>query len=326
MTTTINSHIGLKGVFHFKLTNTISGEVREYEFTNLILDSGLNKLPYGGFVTGCLLGGDTNTPLATDTEITNIQTGIVTPQTHGVGAANTSNSPYWSSYYWTFHVPTSVDIFYIRQVAVGWGVEGNLEPYEDPITGHTYYHWVYTYEGLFSLALIKDTNGNPTTIVKYEEDTLDITYTLQVNCPTADVVSTVIIGGLEYSYTIRPASAGNWFASGPKGPIVPLASDIDAYAYPASSVLGAATGEPSGSGLVISSTVLSSYTDNTYTRDVQLEWDLDYGNAVGGIRCVYIDVGSKWQISYSAVIDAATIPKNSDKRLTLNVRFSWGRA
>jgi hypothetical protein len=318
MTTTINSHIGLKGVFHFKLTNTISGEVREYEFTNLILDSGLNKLPYGGFVTGCLLGGDTNTPLATDTEITNIQTGVVTPQTHGVGTANTSNSPYWSSYYWTFHVPTSVDIFYIRQVAVGWGVKGILVPYED--FGGTYYNLVYIYEGLFSLALVKDINGNPTTIVKDRGDTLDITYTLQVNCPTADVVSTVIIGGLEYSYTIRPASAGNWFANDP------LTSNITAYAYPASSVLGTPTGVPSGSGLVISSTVLSSYTDNTYTRDVQLEWDLSYGNAVGGIRCVYIDVGSKWQISYSAVIDAATIPKDSDKRLTLNVRFSWGRA
>lgn len=320
MTTTINSHIGLKGVFHFKLTNTISGEVREYEFTNLILDSGLNKLPYGGFVTGCLLGGDTNTPLTTDTEITNIQTGVVTPQTHGVGAANTSNSPYWSSYYWKFHVPTSTNIldnFYIRQVAVGWGVAAILEP-EEP--GSMYYKLVYIYEGLFSLALVKDTNGNPTTIVKYAGDTLDVTYTLQVNCPTADVVSTVIIGGLEYSYTIRPASAGNWFANGP------LTSNNTAYAYPASSVLGTPTGVPSGSGLVISSTVLSSYTNNTYTRDVQLEWDLNYGNAVGGIRCVYIDVGSKWQISYSAVIDAATIPKDSDKRLTLNVRFSWGRA
>ena len=318
MTTTINSHIGLKGVFHFKLTNTISGEVREYEFTNLILDSGLNKLPYGGFVTGCLLGGDTNTPLTTDTEITNIQKGVVTPQTHGVGTANTSNSPYWSSYYWTFHVPTSVNIFYIRQVAVGWGVEATLEPYED--FGFTYYNWVYIYEGLFSLALVKDINGNPTTIVKGTDDTLDVTYTLQVNCPTADVVSTVIIGGLEYSYTIRPASAGNWFANGP------LTSNNTAYAYPASSVLGTPTGVPSGSGLVRSSTVLSSYIDNTYTRDEQLEWDLNYGNAVGGIRCVYIDVGSKWQISYSAVIGAATIPKDSDKRLTLNVRFSWGRA
>lgn len=320
MTTTINSHIGLKGVFHFKLTNTISGEVREYEFTNLILDSGLNKLPYGGFVTGCLLGGDTNTPLTTDTEITNIQTGVVTPQTHGVGTANISNSPYWSSYYWTFHVPTSTNIldnFYIRQVAVGWGVAAILEP-EEP--GSMYYKLVYIYEGLFSLALVKDTNGNPTTIVKYAGDTLDVTYTLQVNCPTADVVSTVIIGGLEYSYTIRPASAGNWFANGP------LTSNNTAYAYPASSVLGTPTGVPSGSGLVRSSTVLSSYTNNTYTRDVQLEWDLNYGNAVGGIRCVYIDVGSKWQISYSAVIDAATIPKDSDKRLTLNVRFSWGRA
>lgn len=323
MTTTINNHIGLKGVFHFKLTNTKTGEVREYEFTNLILNSGLNKLPLGGFVTGCVLGGATNTPLVTSTEITDIETGVVTPQTHGVGTANSTNPPYWSSYYWTFHVPTSANILHIRQVAVGWGVGTILEPYVDEVTGITYYNLVYVYDGLFSKALVKDTNGNPTTIVKYQEDTLDITYTLQVNCPTADVVGTVIIGELEYSYTIRPASAGNWFTYGPNGP---LSSNITAYAYPASSVLGLPTGVPSGSGLVTSSAVLSSYTNNTYTRDVQLEWDLNYGNAVGGIRCVYIDVGSKWQISYSAVIGAATIPKDSDKRLTLNVRFSWGRA
>ena len=51
-------------------------------------------------------------------------------------------------------MPTSVDIFYIRQVAVGWGVEATLEPYED--FGFTYYNWVYIYEGLFSLVLVKD--------------------------------------------------------------------------------------------------------------------------------------------------------------------------
>lgn len=323
MTTTINSHIGLKGVFHFKLTNTKTGEVREYEFTNLILNSGLNKLPLGGFVTGCILGGDTSTPLATSTGILDIYEVVETPQAQGVGTVNTSNPPYWSSYYWTFHVPTTANSFPIRQVAVGWGVVHRLEPWVDEVTGLTYYVLRYDYGGLFSLSLVKDTNGNPTTIVKYMEDTLDITYTLQVNCPTADVVGTVIIGELEYSYTIRPASAGNWFTNGPNGP---LSSNITASAYPASSVLGTPTGVPSGSGLPISSAVFKSYIENTYTRDVQLEWDLDYGNAVGGIRCVYIDVGSKWQISYSAVIDAATIPKDSDKRLTLNVRFSWGRA
>ena len=44
MTTEVNHHIGLEGIFNFKLTNTKTGEVREYEFKNLVLNSGIDYL------------------------------------------------------------------------------------------------------------------------------------------------------------------------------------------------------------------------------------------------------------------------------------------
>ena len=35
--------------------------------------------------------------------------------------------------------------------------------------------------------------------------------------------------------------------------------------------------------------------------------------------------GSRWQIQYSKTSDSSAIPKDATKRLTLNVRLSWGR-
>ena len=47
MTATINNRIGLKGIFQLKFTNVKTGEVREHEFTNLILNSGLDRMAAG---------------------------------------------------------------------------------------------------------------------------------------------------------------------------------------------------------------------------------------------------------------------------------------
>lgn len=51
--TTMNNHIGLKGIFNLKFTNVKTGQIRELEFTNLILDSGLDRIAGGvGFIGG----------------------------------------------------------------------------------------------------------------------------------------------------------------------------------------------------------------------------------------------------------------------------------
>ena len=300
--TPITQHLGLKGIFNLKFTNVNTGQVRELEFTNLILNSGLDRMAAGAFIAGCVLGSASSTPVATDTSIASILGSSSTLQAWGVSTANTTTPPYWCSYYWTFRFNTGVATGNISQVAMAY----------DSVSAGT---------ALFSLALVKDSGGTPITITKLADEVLDVTYTLQLYCPTSDVTGVVSISGIDYNYTVRPSSAASWDASNN------LSSIWLVGAF--SGVIGTQLGAPSGTGEYNASTpTFSSYTAGTFTRDLAVLWDLNQGN-VGGIRAVVIATGggggTRWQVGYSRVSDSAAIPKDATKRLTLNFRFSWGR-
>lgn len=298
--TTMNNHIGLKGIFNLKFTNVNTGQVRELEFENLILNSGLDRMAAGTFIGGCVLGSASNTPVATDTSITSILGSSTTLQASGVGTANTSTPPYWCSYYWTYRFIEGVATGNISQVAMAFGTVS---------AGTT----------LFSLALVKDSGGTPITITKLADEVLDVTYTLQLFCPSADVTGTISISGVNYDYVARPASAAIWTANNP------INTGAGVLAYQASSTLGTQLTAPSGSFIQNYAQTYSAYTAGTFYKDLAIYWDLNMGNVSGGIRCIYIDAGSRWQIQYSKTSDSSAIPKDATKRLTLNVRFSWGR-
>jgi len=298
--TTMNNHIGLKGIFNLKFTNSKTGEVRELEFTNLILNSGLDRIPVGGFIAGCVLGSASSTPVVTDTSITSILGSSTTLQANGVGTANTSTTPYWCSYYWTYRFIEGVATGNISQVAMAYASVG-------------------AGTALFSLALVKDSGGTPITITKLADEVLDVTYTLQLFCPSADVTGTISISGVNYDYVARPASAAIWAAD------TPINTSAGVLAYPASSTLGTQLTLPSGSYIQNYAQTYSAYTAGTFYKDLAIYWDLNMGNVSGGIRCIYIDAGSRWQIQYSKTSDSSAIPKDATKRLTLNVRVSWGR-
>ena len=301
--TTMNTHMGLKGIFQFKLTNVKTGQVRELEFENIILNSGLDRIPVGGFIAGCVLGSASSTPVATDTSITSILGSSTTLQASGAGTANTSTTPYWCSYYWTYRFIEGVATGNISQVAMAFGTVS---------AGTT----------LFSLALVKDSGGTPITITKLADEVLDVTYTLQLFCPSADATGTVSISGVDYDYIVRPSEAASWSASNNLSSIW---------------LVGVFTGDvgtqlatPSGTSSYNASTnTFGSYTAGSFTRDLAMSWDLNQGNLSGGIRSLVIATGAsggtRWQIQYNRTSDSAKIPKDATKRLTLNVRFSWGR-
>ena len=298
--TTMNTHIGLKGIFNLKFTNVNTGQIRELEFTNLILNSGLDRMAIGNFFTGCVLGSASSTPVVTDTSITSILGSSTTLQTHGVGTANTSTTPYWCSYYWTYRFIEGVATGNISQVAMAFGTVS---------AGTT----------LFSLALVKDSGGTPITITKLADEVLDVTYTLQLFCPSADVTGTISISGVNYDYIARPADAAYWAAYNP------INTSAQVLAYQASSTLGTQLTQPSGSYIQNYTNTYSAYTAGTFYKDLAIYWDLNNGNVSGGIKCIYINAGSYWQIQYSKTSDSSAIPKDATKRLTLNVRLSWGR-
>ena len=302
--TTMNNHIGLKGIFNLKFTNVKTGQIRELEFTNLILNSGLDRMGTDSFIAGCVLGSASSTPVVTDTSITSILGSSTTLQTYGVGTANTSTPPYWCSYYWTYRFIEGKATGNISQVAMAYGTVNTT---------------TNAYSGLFSLALVKDVGGTPITITKLADEVLDVTYTLQLFCPSADVTGTISISGVNYDYVARPAFAAYWAAYNP------INTSAQVLAYPASSTLGTQLTQPSGSYIQNYTNTYSAYTAGTFYKDLAIYWDLNNGNVSGGIRCIYIDAGSRWQIQYSKTSDSSAIPKDATKRLTLNVRISWGR-
>lgn len=136
------------------------------------------------------------------------------------------------------------------------------------------------------------------------------------------MTGTISISGVNYDYVARPASAASWAAN---NPISASMYAVTVLAYPASSTLGTQLTIPSGNYAQSTANTYSAYTAGTFYKDLAIYWDLNNGNVSGGIRCIHINAGSVWQIQYSKTSDSSAIPKDATKRLTLNVRFSWGR-
>lgn len=309
MTTEVNQHIGLEGIFNFKLTNTKTGETRQFEFKNLILNSGLDRFMVNdAMITGCILGSSSTVPAVSDTTISNILGSSITRQAIGAGASNTTVLPYYTSRYWTYRFIEGKATGNISQVAMAYGSV-------DTATN--------TYSGLFSLALVKDSNGTPLTITKLADEVLDVTYTLRIYAPELDITGVTDISGVAYNYTVRAAQAASWTLEEPS----PNVHDGIAY----TGAIGSLTSAPSGTASNLSSSTLSAYVAGSFTRDIALLWDLNAGN-IGGIRSVYLSLGRvgyrptvRFQVEYSNATDGTAIPKDATKRLTLNYRFTWGR-
>ena len=302
MTATAHSHIGLEGIVHFKLTNSKTGETRQFEFKNLILDSGLNRFAVSGsLITGCILGSSGTTPVVSNTTISNILGSSITLQASGAGSSNTTVLPYYTSRYWTYRFLEGVATGNISQVAMAYGYVNTIEN---------------IYSGLFSLALVRDSNSTPITITKLADEVLDVTYTLRIYVPELDTTGVTDISGVAYNYTLRAAQAASWKA----GYLLEVS-----YAGAYSDAIGSLTSFPSGSYSGYSSSTMSDYETGSFTRDIAILWDLNVGN-IGGIRSVYLDLDAAiFQIMYSNDIDGTAIPKDDTKRLTLNYRLTWGR-
>lgn len=316
MTTEVNHHIGLEGIFNFKLTNTKTGEVREYEFKNLILNSGIDYYmtsPHS-FISGCILSSSSVPPGTTDISITNILGTSTTHQASGAGESNTTTLPYYTSYYWTYRFSEGVATGNIAQVAMPYGsVDAAIN----------------SYTGLFSKALVKDGNGTPITITKLADEVLDVTYTLRIYTPSADVTGTTTISGVNYDYIVRASSAGSWSLDSRAVSSIPTAS-----AY--TGTIGTELGTPSGSSSNAVTKTFATYIVGTHTRTATIFWDLNNGNLSGGIRSVYLGFGNPsygpgiyFQVQYTAnpahPDTTVTIPKDATKRLTLNYQLTVGR-
>ena len=199
---------------------------------------------------------------------------------------------------------------------------------------------------LCTRALIKDVNGNPTTITVLSGEQLEIYYKLWQVFDVSDKTGQINLldgvgGSVAYNYTVRLANVGNAnyygyfqpyyhdFGIGMCGLILKQAQSSNAYSvfdnYFYSDGIANITSVPKSiigqlSGIVS----YAPYIAASYKRVMTLS--IPIADANGNIRsiAVFTTMGI-YQIQYDSVADNSPITKTNTQTLTIPIEISWGR-
>lgn len=278
---------------------------------NLITDAGLDYLgtSTADLLGYCRLGTSNTTPANSDTQL-----GAQVGYSNTNGASDVTGFSTDSSY--AYRRVTRrfgagvVDGVNLAEVGMGPGSSNSL----------------------FSRALLKDTNGDPTTITLDEDEILDVIYELRLYANLTPVTGTYDIDGVSTTVTITPIGwGGNAWAPGNigYGAVFGVSSSspgIRQVASPTEDYTSAAS-----SGNFIGTGTWGSYTPGTYSRQQQISFSLSQGNfatGIGGFRYGKSTFASPADISgigQFAVKFDPKIQKDNTKTGQITVGVSWGR-
>lgn len=314
---------------------------------NLLTNAGMNAFATtywyaGGGQSYCCVGSGNTPPLPGDTQLqsliaqtTNQPSGI--GNSYGLNSSDPQNPYGYMRVVWRFENGSAAG----NLQEVGIRIYGGSNPATDP---------------LLSRALILDVNGNPTSITVLGDETLDVFWESRVYVPGGDVTGSVTLEGIVYNYTLRPLDvngtqyAGWWYmlASGvgvhsnvnqnfvwgdnPYMPayiatrtdaLIPRESKVNAF-YEAGGV------DSQGRNYREATSIQRQpYTAGSFRVDVNINFDLQQGNFVGGsdgkadgIRGLAFSTGMFG--AYQVVFDKP-VPKTADKKWTQPIRLSWAR-
>lgn len=290
--------------------NEVDGEVVEEAgsrevvanwFPNLITNAGLEaQMTQGIFSTSgvarfCAVGSGSTEPTVNDGSL---EAQVGTSNTYLSNNAGATNAePYYGYYRTVYRFAPGVAAGNLSEVGfLSSGSDGTL----------------------WSRALIKDGNGDPTTITVTPIEYLDVTYEVRLYPPLADVTGAVTISGVSYDYTLRAASvtANNWGNMMTSTvTLLSWAGNNHATAY--NGGIGGITENPSGASANRSSFVVSPYESGSLLRTASATWGDQTGNLSGGIKSVvFHTTRGAFQIEFTPAL-----PKDNTKELTLTVNI-----
>lgn len=299
----MNFNEKLEGIISVCVCDKQGNPKYKNHFKNLITDLGMDAAVSQGLVLlaqYCGFGTGSQTPTVSDTSLAAPFGDRLAYSSTSTG--NSSGSPVWYSYCRTN---------YIFPAGSVTGTLAEIGFFSAP-TGGT----------MWSRSLVKDSNGNPTTVTVLSDEIVYVTYEVRKYSPSSDVTGTfsLSVNGTptDFTYTVRASrvnttqtSGEYWYgcaALGGEGSV--LAYETDA--------LGSVTNYPSGSAVSGTATE-SSYVAGSFTQEIQCIFDPAVANFNTGIGSLEVDKG--FQISFSP-----KLPKNSDRRLVLPVNITWSRA
>lgn len=286
----------LRGFFKINVVNPDTGEVRDFAFENLLLDGGLNGIGANTMLALCCVGSGSTAPINTNTQLE-----ALVASTTSVGE-DTGGDP--SGYGWIR-----------RSFSFGAGVAaGNLSEIG---IGHAT-------NILLSRTLIKDGDGNPTSITVLSNEFFNVLYELRLYPPVGDTAFDVVLMGVNTHCVIRASEAGTniW---------APYAARDNSQAGNAhgsnvvfyDGALGPVTGQPSGDNSQVGNLGFAAYVNNS----LQIASGgpivgLGLANFVGGITAMSYRTGmGAFQVSFDP-----PILKDGSKTMTVNQTTTWARA
>ena len=291
------------GEFRLVAVNAETGESRVLAdwFPNLITNSGLNAIGTQGVLTHkAVVGSGQNPPNVLDTQLQS-QVAQSDGFVGGRQAGVSSTSPYngWEQYTYRFSMGLA---------------QGNLSEVGIlmPAPAST----------VFSRTLIKDANGDPTTVTVLANEFLDVTYRLYIYPSEVDVVSIANLDGTDHSVTLRACEVTNGAYWHPRASSQPATFDHGQtqtpYIY--SGDIGTITQSPSGSAVFVVP-VTNVYVNNSLERTGYMELELTQGNFGGGVKSIrFCSTLGAYQASFEP-----PLPKTNLNTLRINFKISWAR-
>lgn len=177
-------------------------------------------------------------------------------------------------------------------------------------------------------ALIKDSNGNPTTITVLRGEQLDIYYKVWRIFGLTDKTGTFNLldgvgGSVAYNYKTRPAHVGT---SSFANLNLDAMSTINSLSLQlATGDLAAVTSAPTGGSSMSNTKTLSPYVLGSYKRVVTLSLSSSAANFAIRSMLVSLHFIGTWQVRFGSVADDSPITKTNTQTLSIPIEFSWGR-
>ena len=279
----------------------LDNAVGELEFDNLITDIGLERWATNPIGAKCFIGSGNAPPTVNDTALgAQLAASTATQSLQNWKAYSAAER--WTEATICYRFQPGVTLNSIAEVGVGW--DG----------------------GLWSRALIRDVNGNPTTIQLLSDEVLDVYYTLRIQFP-ADVTGSIVLDGVTYDWVLRPADLATWPESYGYYFYSAFATGGDARASTYSITQPNTSPGWAGSS---STTTVAAYVPGSRKRTMTFRFDLNDANI--NIKSVIVQPGSgyypttSWQLGFYQAGQSVGVPKVSSKRLTLTFDFAWGRS
>lgn len=294
MSNNLGVNADLHGRYRLVLRNEKEGVKQDLEFSNLITSYGLREVLNDRFnVYRIEVGSGTAEPTFDDTKLASFiafshSTSGVTPPS----VLNRTTFPYWTetSFLRTFNPGVATGI--ITEVGAGNSLNSDR---------------------VLSRSLIKDANGDPTSITKLADDFLDIFYTIRSYIPNEDIPFTATINGINKTGFIRPLKL-NDTTNRKWSVLINLPSSYISHAYSSPDSLPAihSATDVSVTGRSTPSTVTHVNDTANFKRRYTFTWNPDKGN----INVKSILLSTQWSTDicpYGIQFDEPIIKTNTQR-------------